>query len=89
MYKSRWNFKLETEKHCSHSYISMSFFFVIQQACMEVGFVSYESVGNFVIVNVGRKDRHGTGAFYDKNDTQSFSLKQSLNISEIELRKTF
>lgn len=56
---------------------------------MEVGFVSYASVGNFVIVNVGRKDRHGTGAFYDKNDTRSFSLKQSLNISEIELRKTF
>jgi hypothetical protein len=37
---------------------------------------------------LGRKERHVTGAFYDKNEIEGFALKQYPNMSvKIELRK--
>lgn len=43
---------------------------------MGVGLVPHTFVGNFLIVNVGGKDRKETGTFYgNNNNIQSFSLK--------------
>lgn len=72
--------EMETEMHCSHSCLGVSFFFIFQQPVWEC-LVPRASVGNFLIVNVGGKERCMTGAFDDKNDIQSFSLKQCLNMS--------
>ncbi|KAK7362462.1 hypothetical protein VNO77_04576 [Canavalia gladiata] len=39
--------------------------------------------------SIKKELRRMTGISYDKNDIQSFSLKQYLNVSEIEVRKPF